>query len=143
MGAFYVGYLIMQLPGGLVASHFGGKVALGYGLLWTSVLTLATPTIVSWGGSSALIAWRILIGLGEASTFPALSTLIAVWVPLKERSFIGSVIFGGGQIGTVIGMCFTGFLLDHYKDTWSPPYYYYGIFGLLWCLFFVNFIDYF
>lgn len=138
MGSFYVGYLIMQVPGGMIAERFGGKFALGFGMLWTSVLTLITPTMISWGGSAGLICWRILIGLGEASTFPALSTLVSAWVPLKERSFLGAIIFGGGQIGTVIGMSLTGLVMHAYPLTWSPPFYMYGLGGLTWCLFFVS-----
>lgn len=46
----------------------------------------------------ALIGLRILMGLGEGTTFPALSVLLASWVPEKERSKLGSFVFGGGQV---------------------------------------------
>lgn len=45
-----------------------------------------------------LITLRFFEGLGEGTTFPALSTLIAAWTPLKERSMLGSLVFGGGQV---------------------------------------------
>lgn len=32
------------------------------------------------------------------TTFPALSSLLAAWIPLKERSKLGSLVFGGGQV---------------------------------------------
>lgn len=38
------------------------------------------------------------MGLGEGTTFPALSALLASWIPLKERSKLGSFVFGGGQV---------------------------------------------
>lgn len=45
-----------------------------------------------------MIILRILMGLGEGTTFPALSVLLASWVPVNERSKIGSFVFGGGQV---------------------------------------------
>lgn len=45
-----------------------------------------------------MIILRILMGLGEGTTFPALSVLLASWVPEKERSKLGSFVFGGGQV---------------------------------------------
>lgn len=49
----------------------------------------------------ALVILRILMGLGEGTTFPALSVLLASWVPEKERSKLGSFVFGGGQVKRV------------------------------------------
>lgn len=40
----------------------------------------------------------VQMGLGEGTTFPALSVLLASWVPEKERSKLGSFVFGGGQV---------------------------------------------
>lgn len=50
------------------------------------------------GGPTALIILRVLMGLGEGTTFPALSALLASWIPLTERSKLGSFVFGGGQV---------------------------------------------
>ncbi len=41
-----------------------------------------------------------LINLG--TTFPALSSLLAAWIPLKERSKLGSLVFGGGQVSITL-----------------------------------------
>lgn len=50
------------------------------------------------GGAPALITLRTLEGFGEGTTFPALSALLAMWIPLSERSKLGSLVFGGGQV---------------------------------------------
>lgn len=49
-----------------------------------------------------MIVLRFLMGLGEGTTFPALSALLAAWIPLKERSKLGSLVFGGGQVSIYI-----------------------------------------
>lgn len=98
LSSFYWGYAATHLPGGLLAEKFGGKWTLGLGILSTAVFTLLTPLAVDAGGSTALIILRVLMGLGEGTTFPAMSALLAAWVPLNERSKLGSFVFGGGQV---------------------------------------------
>lgn len=45
-----------------------------------------------------MIALRFLIGMGEGTSYPALSVLLSEWVPLKERAILSSLAFGGGQV---------------------------------------------
>lgn len=88
------------------------------------------------GGPYTLIALRFLEGLGEGTTFPALSALLAAWIPLTERSKIGSLVFGGGQVGTIVGTLTSGWLLHNYH--WSSVFYFFGVLGILWFIFFVS-----
>lgn len=98
LSSFYWGYVITHLPGGYLAERFGGKYTLSLGILSTAIFTLLTPVVVEAGGSTWLIVLRVLQGLGEGTTFPALSALLAMWIPLNERSKLGSLVFGGGQV---------------------------------------------
>jgi ACS family sodium-dependent inorganic phosphate cotransporter len=98
LSAFFWGYVITHLPGGILAEKFGGKWTLSLGILSTAIFTLLTPIAVELGGANLLIALRFVEGLGEGTTFPALSALLATWIPLGERSKIGSFVFGGGQV---------------------------------------------
>lgn len=75
-------------------------------------------------------------GLGEGTTFPALSALLATWIPLKERSKLGSFVFGGGQVGTILGTAVSGVLLDYF-DGWESVFYFFGIMGALWFVVFM------
>lgn len=102
------------------------------------------------------------MGLGEGTTFPALSVLLASWVPEKERSKIGSFVFGGGQvctvffstvkilfinkhllnkhlqfqIGTVAGTLLSGLILHWYS--WEWVFYIFGIASIVWFIIFVS-----
>lgn len=105
LSSFYIGYMLTHIPGGILAERFGGKWTLGLGILSTAAFTVLTPITVEKGGANGLIALRILMGLGEGTTFPALSALLASWVPEKERSKIGSFVFGGGQVNIVLHKC--------------------------------------
>jgi ACS family sodium-dependent inorganic phosphate cotransporter len=66
--------------------------------LFKAQLRNGVKTLLCPGGSTALIILRVLMGLGEGTTFPALSALLASWIPLTERSKLGSFVFGGGQV---------------------------------------------
>lgn len=90
----YLLYILL----GILAERFGGKWTLGLGILSTAAFTVLTPITVERTGAYGLIVLRILMGLGEGTTFPALSALLASWVPERERSKIGSFVFGGGQV---------------------------------------------
>lgn len=81
-----------------MAEKFGGKYVLGVGILSTAIFTLLTPLAVHTSGSTGLIVLRVLMGFGEGTTFPALSAMLAQWVPVSERSKLGSIVFGGGQV---------------------------------------------
>uniref|UniRef100_A0A336K4P4 CSON011178 protein n=1 Tax=Culicoides sonorensis TaxID=179676 RepID=A0A336K4P4_CULSO len=134
LSAFFWGYVITHIPGGMLAEKFGGKWALSLGILSTAIFTLITPWAVETGGANLLIGLRFLEGLGEGTTFPALSALLAAWIPLTERSKIGSLVFGGGQVGTILGTYISGVLLDNFH--WSSVFYFFGGLGALWFVLF-------
>lgn len=138
MSSFYIGYIVTHIPGGLLAEKFGGKWTLGLGILSTAFFTLVTPIAITEGGSTALIIVRILMGLGEGTTFPALSVLLSQWVPIKERGKLGALVLGGGQVGTILGNSLSGVLLDVYD--WPVVFYLFGGLGVVWFIFFVSII---
>lgn len=70
------------MPGGVLSERYGGKHPLSIGILSTAILTLLTPIVIEWGGSTWLIILRIVEGFLEGPTFPALNTLLAAWIPL-------------------------------------------------------------
>ena len=57
MGAFFWGYVLTQIPGGVLAERFGGKLVFGLGILVTSVFTILTP-LAARGGYALLIICR-------------------------------------------------------------------------------------
>lgn len=132
LSSFFWGYVITQLPGGILAEKFGGKYVLGLGILSTAIFTLLTPAAVQAGGSTALIILRFLMGLGEGTTYPALNALLSQWAPPSERSKIGSLVFSGNTIGAMIGSALSGILMHYSPLGWHSVFYVFGAFGVLW-----------
>ncbi|XP_063825389.1 putative inorganic phosphate cotransporter [Ostrinia nubilalis] len=136
LSAFYYGYVITHLPGGLLAEKFGGKWTIGFGLLSTSIGMVLTPWAVSVGGAVGLFIIRVIEGFGEGPVTPSFVLLLARWIPPAERSTFGAMIFGGAQIGNVIGPYISGLILANTGD-WAYVFYFFGFLGILWFIFWV------
>ncbi|XP_028043806.1 putative inorganic phosphate cotransporter [Bombyx mandarina] len=131
LGGFYFGYAATQVPGGYLAEKYGGKWTLGLGLLSTALFTFLTPFVTRLGGATWLFILRVLQGMGEGPTMPALMIMLARWVPPNERSFQGALVFGGAQIGNIFGSYMSGILLANGAN-WAYVFYFFGGFGILW-----------
>ncbi|KAK3748449.1 hypothetical protein QZH41_019368, partial [Actinostola sp. cb2023] len=132
LGSFFYGYIVTQIPGGWLASRFGGKHLFGVGVLCTSVLTLMTPW-VAYQGVGALVVLRVLEGLGEGVTFPAMHALWSSWAPPLERSKLTCLSYAGAQIGTILAMPASGALCDsNFLGGWPSVFYIFGTLGILW-----------
>lgn len=128
---FFYGYALGQFPGGLLAERFGGKIVFGLGTLVPAVLTIVSPFLARAGGGW-FFAVRVLEGLFEGVTFPAIQFMIAKWAPPAERSRFATV-YTGGYLGTVICMPLSGVLCDlDFLDGWPLAFYVFGALGVLW-----------
>ncbi|CAB4014344.1 sialin-like, partial [Paramuricea clavata] len=64
LGSFFFGYITTQIPGGFLASKYGGKSLFGGGILLASILTMLTP-VATRRSVYLLIALRILEGVAQ------------------------------------------------------------------------------
>ncbi|KAK9502974.1 hypothetical protein O3M35_011645 [Rhynocoris fuscipes] len=132
LSAFFWGYVVMQLPGGLLAEKFGGKYTLEAGMLTSTICTLLTPFVARAGGAIGLTILRFVLGLGQGPLYPSLNVLMAHWAPPLERGRMGALIFAGAMIGNVISMALSGFLIYH--GGWTTVFYVFGFLGLCWAI---------
>lgn len=137
LSSFFWGYIVTQLPGGIIAGKVGGKKVYGIGVFSTAFFTLLTPVVASYGGYNWLIALRILEGLGEGVTFPALLSFWTKWAPKYERTKLVAISYCGSYAGTVVAMPLCGFLAEYVS--WESIFYIYGGFGCFWCIIWVLF----
>ncbi|XP_052764717.1 sialin-like [Mya arenaria] len=134
LGSFFYGYILTQIPGGYLAEKFGAKFLFGFGVLCTAVFTLLTPLAARWN-VGVFIAVRVLEGLGEGVTFPAMHAMWGKWGPLYERSKLTGFSYTGAQMGTVISMPISAYLCDSgFLGGWPSVFY---VFGALACVWFI------
>ena len=132
LSSFFVGYLLLQIVGGRLADRFGGKLVLGVGVLAWSLFTILTPPAASIG-LGLLLATRILMGMGEAVTFPSIYSLYAKWVPMTERSRAIGFTNSGIPFGTVFALIVTPYIVSIWGWQWA--FYSFGLVGVVWWYF--------
>ena len=64
LGAFWYGYVVLQVPGGYAAERYGGKWVYGMGTAVSAVLTLLSP-IAANTSATLFIMLQVMAGLGQ------------------------------------------------------------------------------
>ena len=131
LSSFFVGYMLFMVPSGWCANRLGGKIVLGFAVLWWSLFTILTP-VAALVSLPILIATRILMGMGEAATFPAAYSLYGRWIPESERSRAVALLVGGIPLGTLFALTTTGWLINEYG--WPSVFYLFGASGVIWAI---------
>ncbi|XP_075712818.1 vesicular glutamate transporter 3 [Rhinoderma darwinii] len=131
-GSFFWGYIVTQIPGGFIANKLSANRVFGAAIFLTSVLNMLIPSAanVHYG---CVISVRILQGLVEGVTYPACHGMWSKWAPPLERSRLATTSFCGSYAGAVIAMPLAGILVQYIG--WSSVFYIYGIFGMIWYVF--------
>ncbi|XP_038051386.1 sialin-like [Patiria miniata] len=140
LASFFYGYIFTQLPGGWLADRYGAKKLFGLGVLCTAVLTLVTP-FAARAGYQWLIALRVLEGLGEGVTFPAMHAMWGHWAPPLERSRLITLSYSGANLGTVISLPISGLLCgSDFLGGWPSVFYIFGSVGVVWFVMWMIFV---
>lgn len=132
LSSFFAGYMIMQVLGGWLAQKWGGKMVLGFGVVWWSAFTMLTP-LSAMTSFPVLIAARIAMGLGEGVAFPSVYHMFGRWVPAKERSRAAAFNLAAIPLGTLTAIIVTPWLAV--KFGWPSVFYVFGLFGFVWFVF--------
>ncbi|KAH8372853.1 hypothetical protein KR009_006573 [Drosophila setifemur] len=141
LSSFFYGYVITQIPFGILAKKYGSLRFLGYGMLINSVFAFLVPVAAREGGVWGLCAVRFIQGLGEGPIVPCTHALLAKWIPPNERSRMGAAVYAGAQFGTIISMPLSGLLAEYgFDGGWPSIFYVFGIVGTVWSIAFLIFV---
>ena len=115
-GAYNWTYALCQLPIGVVLDKFGVKrVGRAASFLW-SVASFGAAVTPNLGG---LFAARLLLGVGEAPTFPANAKAIGHWFPARERGLSTAMFDAAAKFASAIGVPIIGVVLLMVGWRWS------------------------
>jgi MFS transporter, ACS family, D-galactonate transporter len=114
--AYNWSYAALQMPVGVLLDRWGvrriGRIAT---LLW-SAASFASGLAT---GVYSFFAARLLLGVGEAPTFPANAKAVGYWFPEHERSFATSLNDAAAKLASAIGVPILGLLVIRLGWRWS------------------------
>ena len=111
LSAYSWTYAAMQLPSGALLDRWGvRRVMLAAIVLWAlaSGMAAVVPTLV------LLFAARLLLGIGEAPTFPANAKAIGLWFPEHERGMPTATFDAAAKLSIGVGTPILGLILLRY-----------------------------
>ena len=124
-------YALLQLPSGLFLDRFGVRRV---GIVSTIIWSVASFASAISGGIGALFVSRLLLGIGEAPTFPAYAKATGYWFPKQERSLATAAFDAAAKFSSAIGIPILGLILLHFGWRWN-----FAVTGLISVLFFALF----
>jgi sugar phosphate permease len=129
LSSFFLGYSLLQLPGGWLADRFGSRPVIVISILLWSVFTGVTG--MAWSISSLVII-RFVFGLGEGA-FPAASVKgVAETFSKEDRPKMSSLLMSSNYVGSMLAPLIIAPMIIAYG--WRNVFHYIGIAGLLFAL---------
>ena len=124
MSAFFAGYALFQMPGGMLSDKIGPHKVITGALAWWSLFTAFTGMVSSLG---AMLIIRFLFGVGEG-VFPGpVWKMIGNWFSKKDRATANSVILMTVALGPAITPLIVAPILESYG--WRAVFYILGLLG--------------
>ena len=127
LSSFFWVYAPAQLLGGWLVHRFDVRIVMAAGLaLWA----MATAMTGLAGGFASILAWRLILGLGESVTFPTWQLILARHTLEHERGRANGFVGAGQGVGPMLGTLFGGLAMVHFG--WRAMFIGLGIITLLW-----------
>lgn len=131
--AFQLSYAMMFPFAGRLLDRYGVRNGLAIGVVVWSLAAMSHSFATTALGFAIA---RFVLGLGEATNFPACIKAVAEWFPKRERSFATGIFntgtnFGAMLQGTLMALAvFAG---------WQAAFIFIGLLGFVWLVFWMRF----
>jgi ACS family glucarate transporter-like MFS transporter len=129
--AFYLGYALFQIPGGLLRDLWGTRATMTIvGLVGTVamlLMALVSDVRLAW------IAW-LLVGACQAALFPCAISAIRHWFPATQRATASGMLAAFMSLGGAISTGLAGYLLGPFS--WRAVFALFAIPAAVWSILF-------
>jgi MFS family permease len=126
-GVFFWGYLLLQVPGGYLASTWSTKWLVSILLIVWGTCAIGTGLVRNF---RELWLMRLALGIAEGGMYPATLILLSHWFPRKERARAAGLFLIAVPLSMVFSSPLSGWLLDRWG--WRVMLGVEGAFPLVW-----------
>jgi MFS family permease len=127
LSSFLWMYVLCLLPVGLLVDRFGSKVVNASGIgLWSTATVLTGFST----GFVSMAATRIVMGMGESTSWPACNRVIREWFPASERGLANAIFGAGAAAGPAIGAVLVSAVVAWLG--WRAGFLVAGSIGFIW-----------
>lgn len=133
--AFLVGYALLQFPGGILADKWSARKLLALSFCGFSLFTALTPL-----GQKAfflMLTLRVMVGMFESVTFPAVAALNSRWIPRQEFGRAQTLSISGATIGQMLAYPMTTWIILSFS--WQAVFYFNAVLGFLWAVLWLSY----
>jgi MFS family permease len=125
-GIFFIGYLVLQIPGGHLAERWSAKKFVGIMVLIWGVFAIVSGLVQNF---AELLIVRFLLGVAEGGIWPAILVLISHWFPARERARAYGFWMMNIAIASIITAPLSGWILTW--GDWRDLFFVEGAFPFL------------
>ncbi len=127
--SFFLTYALFLPISGWLADHFEVKWVMAIGFfLWSGATAVTGGLHAFW----ALLAARLVLGIGESVAYPSYARTLVRHVPEVGRGFANALIAAGVGCGPALGTFFGGTLMARYG--WRPFFIVLGVISMAWLI---------
>lgn len=132
MSAFFLGYLLFQIPTGWLGNFIGTRAAFSLLAVMWSLCNLWSAI-----GSAFALLWitRFSVGMFQAGLVPVSAKVVADWMPVRSRGFSSALINAAMSVGAAFAMWLTGTMLTN-QFSWRTIFVVSSIVGIVWAVVF-------
>lgn len=94
-----VGYMVLAVGGGLLASRYGPRIVISVGLLATGAGMLLTAAA---GGFLSAAVFQLVTGMGTGASNVPVMGLLAAWFSARRRGLASGIAVSGISVGLIV-----------------------------------------
>jgi sugar phosphate permease len=114
-GIFFVGYVLLQVPGGHIAERGSAKKFIAFSILAWGALAILCSFVQN---PMQLLTVRFLSGVAEGGVWPAALVIISHWFPNKERGRATAIFMMTIPIASIVTAPLSVWIITHSNWRW-------------------------